>query len=140
MAHYLGHCRGATRGSTMSGIPQLGAVAIIVLVVACGGGASPATVPAATLVETASLEPPLWRYVNSGWVSPHDVPAAEVFTGQLRAYVITSEEELDTFQRSIVVKRSRGTTTSLGRVKFPGSVPFGRLLLVAARSGRPPYR
>jgi hypothetical protein len=93
--------------------------------------------PGAISLETANSGAPLWRYVNSGWVSPYDVPATEVFTGRLRAYVITSQEELDAFQRSIAVKRSLGTTTSLGRVKFPDSVLLAAYYLWRPLQGDP---
>jgi hypothetical protein len=121
----------------MTGFLLCGAAAFIGLMAACGGGSSPTALPGATPVGTASSGAPLWRYVNSGWVSPHDVPAAEVFTGRLRAYVITSEEELDAFQRSIDVKRSLGTATSLGRVKFPDSVLLAAYYLWRPLQGDP---
>jgi hypothetical protein len=125
----------------MTGIRLLGAAAVIPLVAACGGGSSPTILPIETLgatsVGTASPEAPLWRYVNSGWVSPYDVPAAEVFTGRLRVYVITSQEELDAFHRSITVKRSQGTATSLGRVKFPDSVLLAAYYLWRPLQGDP---
>lgn len=133
----LGHCRGAARRGVMTGSRLFGAAAIVALAAACGGGSSPTVVPGATSVETANSEAPLWRYVNSGWVAPNDVPATEVFTGRLRAYVITSQEELDAFQRSITVKKSQGTATSLGRVKFPDSVLLAAYYLWRPLQGDP---
>jgi hypothetical protein len=125
----------------MTGIRLFGSAAIIALAAACGEGSSPTILPIETLgatsVETASSGAPLWRYVNSGWVSPNDVPVTEVFTGRLRAYVITSQEELDAFQRSITVKRSQGTATSLGRVKFPDSVLLAAYYLWRPLQGDP---
>ena len=121
----------------MAGMRLLGAAAIMALAAACGGGFSPTLLPGATSVERASSGFPPWRYVNSGWVSPNDVPATEVFTGRLRAYVITSQEELDAFQRNISVKRSQGSATSLGRVKFPDSVLLAAYYLWRPLQGDP---
>jgi hypothetical protein len=60
-----------------------------------------------------------------------------VFTGRLRAYVITSQEQFDVFQRSIAVKRSQGSTTSLGRAKFPDSVLLAAYYLWRPLQGDP---
>ena len=97
-----------------------------ILLAACSGGgastASPTGAPIAAESEPAAPEAPLWRYVNSGWVSPRGETELDVFRPQLRAFVISSQAELDEFHRGFVMKRVWGTTTSLGRVDFTNSV------------------
>jgi hypothetical protein len=46
--------------------------------------------------------------------------------------VITNQEELDAFEQSVIIRVSRGTGTSLGRIQFPESI-----LLVAYYLWRP---
>ena len=67
-------------------------------------------------------ELPLWRYVNSGWVSPLDQQSTSVFSKELRADVITSTVELEEFNRTVISKRIRGTGVTLNRADFPGSI------------------
>ena len=67
-------------------------------------------------------EAPMFRYVNSGWVSPVDYAQANAFTQELRAFVITSQEELDAYEAGIIAKRTLGNTVSLARIDFPESV------------------
>ena len=65
---------------------------------------------------------PLWRYVNSGWVSPLNQQSINAFSKELRADVITSASELEEFNRTVISKRTRGTGVTLNRADFPGSV------------------
>ncbi len=67
-------------------------------------------------------ELPIWRYVNSGWVSPLNQQSANPFSRELRASVITSAAELEEFNRTVISKRTRGTGLTLNRAEFPGSV------------------
>ena len=121
------------------------AVLIAILLVACGGAAastvSPTTSPTDTPVAVESEAPtpavPLWRYVNSGWVSPFQRVGSGVFDQQLRAYVITSQAELDAFQGGFIMKRTLGTTTSLGRIDFPNSILLAAYYLWRPYQGDP---
>ena len=65
---------------------------------------------------------PLFRYVNSGWISPLDWEEAGPFATEFRAYVLTSQEDLDDFESEFISKRSYGNQTSLGRIDFDTSV------------------
>ena len=65
---------------------------------------------------------PAFRYVNSGWVSPLDWEEAGPFAAELRAYVLTSQAELDAFEDGFISKRSYGNTTTLSRIEFEDSV------------------
>ena len=123
------------------------AVSATVIILACGGGdeiSSTSTVTTQNSTITAAPQPtnnqadnptetleiipetatplPQWKYVNSGWVSP--VPEDQVvpLEEDFRAFVITSQEELDEFQARSRIRISRGTTTSLGKIDFPNSI------------------
>ena len=61
---------------------------------------------------------PVFRYVNSGWVSPLDWEESGPFAEELRPFVIASQEELDAFEDGFISKRSYGNSTSLGRIEF----------------------
>ena len=61
---------------------------------------------------------PVFRYVNSGWVSPVDVGDAGPFSEELRAFVIVNQEELDAFEDGYVSKLTRGNATTLNRIDF----------------------
>ena len=99
--------------------PRLGAVALLLaagvaaLLVWGGGGDS-------SFLANSHL--PAFRYVNSGWVSPLDWEEAGPFASELRAYVLTSQEELEAFEEEFISKRSYGNPTSLGRIEFDDSV------------------
>jgi hypothetical protein len=60
-----------------------------------------------------------------------------VFAEQLRVFVITSQEALDAFQLAFSLRRSLGTTTSLGRVDFPGSFLLAAYYLWRPLQGDP---
>ena len=64
---------------------------------------------------------PVFRYVNSGWVSPLGSREAGAFSEELRAFVLVSQEELDTFEDGFVSMVSRGNATTLGRIDFDKS-------------------
>ena len=98
---------------------------------------SPASTPEAVKSTVATSDVPLWRYVNSGWVSPYRRVESGVFSQQLRAFVIANQAELDEFQRGFTMKRSWGTTTSLGRVDFPNSVLLAAYYLWRPYQGDP---
>ena len=72
--------------------------------------------------ENAGVGGPLWRYVNSAWVTPHDAEQTDAFAQELRAFVITSQEELDQYNGGFNARLTQGTTTSLGRIDFLESV------------------
>ena len=114
------------------------------LLAACGGGSATPTVGPGETGETedtgvsqAAAGPPLWRYVNSGWVSPLNEQNADAFSQELRAVVITSAEEMDEFNRTVVNKRTRGTGTTLSRPEFPGSVVLAVYLMWLPVQGDP---
>ena len=102
------------------------------LLTACGGAyttpsgdSSAAASPDASSGATQASNQPtplLWRYVNSGWVSPVDYFEASPYLDELHAFVITTQEELDAFNRSAISKSVLGNTASLGRIDFLESV------------------
>ena len=118
----------------------LTAIIATFLIAACGGeSATPTIGPPATEQAEVTQEPPtppLWRYVNSGWVSPLN-ESANAFARELRADVITSSEELERFNRAVVSKRTVGTGTTLNRAEFPGSVLLVAYLLWLPVQGNP---
>ena len=73
-----------------------------------GDGTAPVAAPGA----------PVFRYVNSGWVSPLDWEEAGPFATELRAFVIGSQEELDAFEDGFISKRIYGNATTLDRIEF----------------------
>ncbi len=118
----------------------LTAIVATLLLAACGGAATPTggTGEAEEVVESgASVGLPLWRYVNSGWVSPLNEQNANAFSRELRAVVITSAEEMDEFNRAVVSKRTNGTSTTLSRPEFPGSVVLVAYLMWLPVQGDP---
>ena len=123
----------------------LTAIGATFLLAACGGTATPTVVPDET-VETAGVSQaaaqaaaglPLWRYVNSGWVSPLNEQHANAFSRELRAVIITSAQEMDEFNRTVVNKRTRGTGATLSRPEFPGSVVLAVYLMWLPVQGDP---
>lgn len=72
--------------------------------------------------EALGGEGAVFRYVNSGWVSPLDGGDYGAFSGVLRAFVLGSEAELAAFEGGLAVRVSRGSAVSLGRIEFEGSV------------------
>ena len=122
--------------------PGLIAVILAVfLIAACGDGtASPIVKPQESVRSDASQELeglPLWRYVNSGWVSPLSQQSANAFSRELRAAVITSAAELEEFNRTVISKRTRGTGVTLNRAEFPGSVVLVAYVLWLPVQGDP---
>ena len=130
------------------------AILFALLLVACGGNAAPspdnANIPTAiaesagvtisptnTMVAAAVSEAPIWKYVNSGWVSLRGKGEVGDFTSELRAFVITNEEEMDAFQDGTSMKRSYGTTASLGRVDFSDSILLAAYYLWRPLQGDP---
>ena len=107
------------------------------LLTACGGAATSTLTPTSTPVPTVAAKATEWRYVNSGWLSPHEADPPGALTRQLRAFVITSQEELDEFQNSVLMKRTRGTTISLGRIDFPNSILLAAYYLWRPLQGDP---
>ena len=119
----------------------LTAIVATLLLAACGGGAATPTEGIGETEEVvesgASVGLPLWRYVNSGWVSPLNEQNANAFSRELRAVVITSAEEMDEFNRAVVSKRTNGTSTTLSRPEFPGSVVLVAYLMWLPVQGDP---
>ena len=117
----------------------------IFLVAACGGGTAALTAePEETEKSAVSHEAaenaadlPLWRYVNSGWVSPQNEQNANAFARELRAVVITTAQEMVDFNRAVVSKRTRGTGATLSRPEFPGSVVLAVYLMWLPVQGDP---
>ena len=119
----------------------LAAITVIFLTAACGDHAALPTVePAETGQAEATRESatlPLWRYVNSGWVSPLNQQSVNAFSRELRVDVITSSKELEEFNRRVVSKRTVGTGATLSRAEFPGSVVLVAYLLWLPVQGDP---
>ena len=67
---------------------------------------------------------PLWRYVNSGWVSPVEFleEESDPYLKELRVFVITKQEQLDEFNAGFVTKRVSGNQTTLARIDFERSI------------------
>ena len=103
-------------------------IALVLLAACRGTAASTPQIASPTEIAEAkvSSDVPPWRYVNSGWVTPHNAELVSPFARELRAFVITSQEELDHYNGGFTARLTRGTTTSLGRIDFLES------LLVAA--------
>ena len=59
------------------------------------------------------------------------------FSRELRAVIITSSEEMDAFNRDVVSKRTVGTSTTLSRPEFPGSVVLAVYLMWLPVQGDP---
>ena len=116
-------------------------IVVTFLIAACGGGSATPIVETTTTDETEQSQeapaPPLWRYVNSGWVSPSDQQSASAFSRELRVDVITSAEELEEFNRTVISKRTVGTGATLSRAEFPGSVLLVAYLLWLPVQGDP---
>ena len=125
------------------------AVSVAVFLLACGGTEpTSATLPAVAQNATAAAATnvpatgtvsalPLWRYVNSGWVSPAPEEQVGPLEEEFRVFVITSQAELDDFQKRSRIRVSRGTTTSLGRVNFPNSILVAAYLMWRPVQGDP---
>ena len=128
------------------------AVPITVLVIACGGSEAPSSTtsnapqiapatsgPVATIAPEKEIVSPVlqWRYVNSGWVSPGPEDQVGPLEEEFRAFVITSQQELDHFQERSRIRISRGTTVSLGRVDFPNSILIAAYLMWRPVQGDP---
>ena len=119
----------------------LTAIMVTFLIAACGGDSATPTVETTTTDENTESQvpaaPPLWRYVNSGWVSPPDQQSTGAFSRELRVDVITSTEELEQFNRTVISKRTVGTGATLSRAEFPGSVLLVAYLLWLPVQGNP---
>ena len=112
-----------------------------IFIAACGGEDVTAThVPVSADVAQDSeyaRELPIWRYVNSGWVTPLGEESADAFSRDLRVAVITNDSEMLNFNREVVSKRTNGTGATLSRPKFPGSVVLVAYLLWLPVQGDP---
>jgi hypothetical protein len=119
----------------------LTAIAATFFIAACGGDTVTPTAGPTVIEEIEATQkaptPPLWRYVNSGWVSPSNQQSANAFSRELRVAVITTSEELENFNRTVISKRTVGTATSLSRAEFPGSVLLVAYLLWLPVQGDP---
>ena len=117
------------------------AIVATFLIAACGGDtATPSIEPTETKTTEVAQEaaaPPLWRYVNSGWVSPLNQQSTSAFARELRVAVITTAQELEEFHRTVISKRTNGTGATLGRAEFPGSVVLVAYLLWLPVQGDP---
>ncbi|PKB71954.1 MAG: hypothetical protein BZY87_03020 [SAR202 cluster bacterium Io17-Chloro-G6] len=116
----------------------LTAIVATFFLAACGGGTTAPTRGPEDTVETGvPTGLPLWRYVNSGWVSPLNEQTTNAFSRELRAVVITSAQEMEDFNRAVVSKRVIGTSTTLSRPEFPGSVVLAVYLMWLPVQGDP---
>ena len=119
----------------------LTAIVATFFIAACGGDTLTPTAGPTVIEEIEATQeapsPPLWRYVNSGWVSPSNQQSANAFSRELRVAVITTSEELENFNRTVISKRTVGTSTSLSRAEFPGSVLLVAYLLWLPVQGDP---
>ena len=111
------------------------------MIAACGGDTVSSTAEPEEVVKTEvsseSVQPPIWRYVNSGWVAPRYEQSAGAFSKELRVAVITSDSEMLLFNQEVVGKRTYGTGDTLGRPEFPGSVVLVAYLLWLPVQGDP---
>ena len=111
------------------------------LIAACGGDTEVSTAVPEEVVKTEvpseAVQPPIWRYVNSGWVAPRDEESAGAFSRELRVAVITSDLEMTQFNQKVVGKRTYGRGDTLGRPDFPGSVVLVAYLLWLPVQGDP---
>ncbi len=111
------------------------------LFVACSGDKTTPMVETGDAANTeasqAVAEAPIWRYVNSGWVTPLNEQSADAFSRELRVAVITSDLEMQQFNREVVSKRTHGTGVTLSRPEFPGSVVLVAYLLWLPVQGDP---
>ena len=111
-----------------------------VFLIACGGTASTTvdTIDAANFEDyQADDETPIWRYVNSGWVVPVKEKYSDAFSRDLRVVIITSDAEMQQFNREVISKRTNGTGATLGRPKYPESVVVAAYLLWLPVKGDP---
>lgn len=112
-----------------------------IFIVGCGGDDVAATAEPTAVADTKVSQDvdalPIWRYVNSGWVTPLSEQLADAFSRDLRAAVITSDLEMLEFNREVVSKRTNGTSSSLSRPEFPGSVVLVAYLLWLPVQGDP---
>jgi len=119
----------------------LTAIVATFFIAACGGDTVTPTAGPTVIEEIEATQeaptPPLWRYVNSGWVSPSNQQSANAFSRELRVAVITTSEELENFNRTVISKRTVGTASSLSRAEFPGSVLLVAYLLWLPVQGDP---
>ena len=119
----------------------IGVILAVFLIAACSDDTvSPIVKPPESVRSDDSQELeelPLWRYVNSGWVSPLNQQSANAFSRELRAAVITSAAELEEFNRTVISKRTRGTGVTLNRAEFPGSVVLVAYVLWLPVQGDP---
>ena len=112
---------------------------------ACGQGpetAVPAEAPSPSVEAPATPEVkdtvlPNWRFVNSGWVEPVDGGSTAAFAQELRAFVITNQQEFDAFNAGFTPRLSRGTSVSLARIEFEESVLLAAYYLWRPVQGDP---
>ena len=109
------------------------ALAAAILLMACGGASSSET----DGPEVAAGEAPPYRYVNSGWVYPNVSDDLQVFSEELKVFVITSQDELDAYQQGFTTKRTLGNTTTLARIDFPNSILLAAYYLWRPFQGDP---
>ena len=111
----------------------IAAILVTIVIAACDGDTSTPSVGPTETEKSGGVQvavsPPLWRYVNSGWVSPVNEQSTNAFTRELRGAVITSAQEMKQFNSKVIGKRTLGTGTTLGRPEFPGSVVLAAYLL-----------
>ena len=98
---------------------------------------SAAPTEAPTAAPTAVASSPAWRFVNSGWAELAGGDAPGVFVQELRAFVITTQTELDEFNRGFNLRRGRGTSATLGNVEFSDSILLAAYYLWRPLQGDP---
>ena len=96
---------------------------------------TPDNPPAATETNVPQIIP---RFLLSGWINPIGEDAdLEPFAETLRAFVITSEEELDQFLGSIDLLRTVGNIASLSRTDLEKEIMLGMYYLWRPLKGDP---
>ena len=124
----------------------IAAAFMVVVLAACGQSpgqtaveptALAAVTAAPTEASTAVPAAPAWRFVNSGWAELAGDDAPGVFVQELRAFVITGQPELDEFNQGFTLRRSRGTSATLGNVEFSDSILLAAYYLWRPLQGDP---
>ncbi len=140
------HFRPSPGGAGRTASRICAAALMVVVLAACGQSPGPTAVEptalaavtaAPTEAPTAVPAAPAWRFVNSGWAELAGDDAPGVFVQELRAFVITGQPELDEFNQGFTLRRSRGTSATLGNVEFSDSILLAAYYLWRPLQGDP---
>ena len=144
------HWRPSPDGAGRAAVGICATALMLVVLAACGQSLGPTAVEptavaaatadsteAPTAAPTAVASAPAWRFVNSGWAELDGDDAPGAFVQELRAFVITNQPQLDEFNRGFTLRRGRGTSTTLGNVKFSDSILLAAYYLWRPLQGDP---